>query len=352
MCYGIWTKSIQLREKAINVERAAEFENRSILRRSIAMAKKKVTNCEKFDSKLEFARRIYRKRLLRKGFSAFMNSAASRKQTEQLNYVADQFYSQTIIEKSFQLWKQNYLTIKNDSKAQSYDDRRLLKTVFSCWRLMVIKSKRNNEKATLLLNAKNKSYLSQVLQKWHKIATEMGFEKQLAISREKSATHFNRRWILFHAEVRFLNQIQNRNNCLERRESLYFGAMEKLKIVQLKASKPILQQWRLKAQRHLKIQELEFQANIFHKSRIIFQTETRFCEMINRKRKLTKLNGRAEKFQSIISIKVTLSKMRKIAEQKIVEQKNNALAVNFLFESISWKYFRLWKDFHKERVSS
>ena len=210
VCYGIWTKSIQLRENSINLDRAAEFEKRSILRRSICIAKKKVENCEKFNSRLEFARRIYRKRLLRKGFSVFINSAASRKQTEQLNYVADQFYSQTIIEKSFQLWKQNYLTIKNDSKAQSYSDRRFLKMAFSSWRLMVIKSKRNNEKATLLLNAKNKSNLSRLLQKWHNVATEMGFEKQLAISREKSATHFNRRWILFHAQVRFLNQIQTR----------------------------------------------------------------------------------------------------------------------------------------------
>ena len=139
-----------------------------------------------------------------------MKSAASRKQTEQLNYVADQFYSQTIIEKSFQLWKQNYLIIKNDSKAESYSNRRLLKMTFSSWRLIVIKSKRNNEKATLLLNAKNKSNLSRLLQKWHTVATEIGFEKQLAISREKSATHFNRRWILFHAQVRFLNQIQTR----------------------------------------------------------------------------------------------------------------------------------------------
>ena len=139
-----------------------------------------------------------------------MNSAATRKQDEQLNYVADQFYSQTVIEKSFQLWKQNYFEIKSDSKAQAYNNNRQLKTAFSTWRLMVTKCKRNNEKATLLLNAKNKIFLSQLLQKWHNIATEMGFEKQLAISREKSATHFNRRWVLFHAQVRFLNQIQKR----------------------------------------------------------------------------------------------------------------------------------------------
>ena len=139
-----------------------------------------------------------------------MNSAATRKQDEQLNYVADQFYSQTVIEKSFQLWKQNYFEIKNDSKAQTHNNNRQLKTAFSTWRLIVTKGKRNNEKATLLLNAKNKIFLSHLLQKWHNIATEMGFEKQLAISREKSATHFNRRWVLFHAQVRFLNQIQKR----------------------------------------------------------------------------------------------------------------------------------------------
>ena len=139
-----------------------------------------------------------------------MNSAASRKQDEQLNYVADQFYSQTVIGKSFQLWKENYFQIKNHSKARTYSNNRQLKTAFSTWRIMVTKGKCNNEKATLLLNAKHKIFLSQLLQKWHNIATEMGFEKQLAISREKSATHFNRRWILFRAQVRFLNQIQKR----------------------------------------------------------------------------------------------------------------------------------------------
>ena len=127
--------------------------------------------------------------------------------------------------------------------------------------------------------------------------------------------------------------------------------MEKLKLIRLRASKPILQQWRYRAQRRLTFQELEGQANMFHQSKIISRTEITFSELLNRKRKLTKLNGRAEKFHSIISIKVSLTKMRNIAEQKHIEQKNNALAVNFLFESISWKYFRLWKDYHKVRVS-
>ena len=128
---------------------------------------------------------------------------------------------------------------------------------------------------------------------------------------------------------------------------MYFGALEKLKIIKLKASKSVLQQWRLKAQQRSRLQELEIQANMFHQSKIISKTETRFFEMINRKRKLTKLIGRAEKFQTIISIKISLSKMRKISDQKKIEKKNNALAVNFLFESISWKYFRLWKEYHK-----
>ena len=128
---------------------------------------------------------------------------------------------------------------------------------------------------------------------------------------------------------------------------MYVGALEKLKIIKLKASKSILQQWRLKAQQRSRLQELEIQANIFHQSKIIFKTENKFLEMINRKRKLAKLIGRAEKFQTIISIKISLSKMRKISEQKKIEKKNNALAVNFLFESISWKYFRLWKEYHK-----
>ena len=126
--------------------------------------------------------------------------------------------------------------------------------------------------------------------------------------------------------------------------------MEKLKIIQLRASKPLLQQWRCRAQRRLKYQELEAQANMFHQSKIISRTEIRFSQLLNRKRKLAKLNGRAKKFHSIISIKVSLTKMRVIAEQKNIEQKNNAFAVNFLFESISWKYFRLWKDYHKVRV--
>ena len=128
---------------------------------------------------------------------------------------------------------------------------------------------------------------------------------------------------------------------------MYFGALEKLKIIKLKSSKSVLQKWRWKAQRHSRLEELEIQAKMFHESRIISKTESKFFEMINRKRKLTKLIGRAEKFQTIISIKISLSKMRKISDQKKIEKKNNALAVNFLFESISWKYFRLWKEYHK-----
>ena len=128
---------------------------------------------------------------------------------------------------------------------------------------------------------------------------------------------------------------------------MYFGALDKLKIIKLKASKSVLQQWRWKAQRHSRFQELEIQAKIFHQSRIISKTENKFFEMINRKRKLTKLMCRAEKFHTIISIKISLSKMRRISKQKKIETKNNALAVNFLFESISWKYFRLWKEYHK-----
>ena len=128
---------------------------------------------------------------------------------------------------------------------------------------------------------------------------------------------------------------------------MYFDALEKLKIIKLKASKSFLQQWRLKAQQRSRLQEFEIEANMFHQSKIISKTENKFFEIIHRKRKLTKLIGRAEKFQTIISIKISLSKMRKISDQKKFEKKNNALAVNFLFESISWKYFRLWKEYHK-----
>ena len=128
---------------------------------------------------------------------------------------------------------------------------------------------------------------------------------------------------------------------------MYVGALEKLKTIKLKASKSVLHQWRLKAQQNSRLQELEIQANMFHQSKIISKTENKFFEMIICKRKLAKLIGRAEKFQTIISIKISLSKMRKISEQKKTEKKNNALAVNFLFESISWKYFRLWKEYHK-----
>ena len=52
--------------------------------------------------------------------------------------------------------------------------------------------------------------MSDLLNKWHKVATEMGFEKQLAISREKSSLHFNRKWIIFHAQARLLNKIHLR----------------------------------------------------------------------------------------------------------------------------------------------
>ena len=348
LCYGIWTKSVQLRNfhelRAISNELRQKFIIRTTLRKMKSSLKLQIM----FKQQIEIADNYRKRKLMTLTMQSFLVNVENKKHKLRLKMIADQVYSQNLLSKTFATWKNNIEQTRKNNLVKGFRIKWLMRTAFIEWKLLTNSSLNKLNLADSYRVDKIISFAKIIFNAWQSFTLKSKENRCRVEKLQSLALDFQKRKFQLRVTRRIFINLDRYQKSAIRRKTLLQQNMEQICYISLKSKKQILMEWRKRAALKIENSKRWVMAKEFLDHKLLQRSYHRFRNVQKyRNTKLT-MEKKAFQFSALVKVRMSLSRLReefrKRQDQNIKTQK----ALCFLYQTVSWKYFKRWKEFHAQ----
>ena len=350
VCYFIWRESDRRIRLSADVDSALDFYKNQMFRKTLSQWK--VSYSDQLAQNLRQARivKFYRTKLLLKSISAFVTHVESVRASIENSAIAEQFHAAYSLSAAFHAWRKITRDGICHRRVRGALDRHVLKQSFSKWNQLRIDQSRRVQISTHFCETKTTRRMKGIVQQWKNRAHTVRTERELHETREIDANQFCIHRRLLKCSRRIMHVINVIKYHQNRQERLFQSAVEKVEDIRYKKSVSIaLHHWADMYHQRGHIRRMNALAVQHDRAGKIKRIHRRFCITLARF-SIQIQNGRvSDQFVKLALTRSTLSRWKTRLRDKRLESEQTGIALNFLYETKTWKVVQEWKQWHARK---
>ena len=283
--------------------------------------------------------RFYQTKLLIKSLQAFSTAVETSRDEIRYLAVALRFRDAHQLTATFFQWRELTRVLALQRRATEKINRLVLKTAVEKWKCARVTRIQRMERCVQFHAEKQIQYQKVIVRTWQKHAQKSTNHKVL--------------WRNFYKN-RLLSDVARKAGNVAR--ILYISKVRQKQLfeknqngIKLICEKSALSFWRGQTNRQIRRKTLQISAEEAAEKSTTKRFCARFTELRIRFLNNKKRNEFAVRFENLALIRATMSTWRKKRAEKVLENNQTNLALNFWYESTTWKVLQEWKKWHRKK---